>query len=96
MSDGLRTRLRQDWMDALQDFTIPEVRAAIAAALEESPKEATNEGRIKARIVADRGRRLLSLPKPIDRDESDRRPPAHIRAAQAAELLGSIKRMGDE
>lgn len=93
MPEALRIRLRQDWMDALQDFGLDEVRAACGEALEENPREATNEGRIKARIIAARARRLAALPKPPEPMPEIRKPDAAIRAAQAAELLSTFKRM---
>lgn len=93
MPEALRIRLRQDWMDALQDYALDEVRAACAEALEENPRDATNEGRIKARIIAARARRLAALPKPLEPQPAPRKPDAATRAAQAAELLPTFKRM---
>lgn len=93
MPDALRIRLRQDWMDTLQDYGVDEVRAACAEALEDNPREATNEGRIKARIIAARARRLAAVPKPIEPEPETRKPDAATRAAQAAELLAGFKRM---
>ena len=93
MPDALRIRLRQDWMDALQDFTIDEVRAACREALAESPRDACNEEKIKALVIADRARRLAAIPKPSAPDLTDRRPDAETRARQARELLAKFNRM---
>lgn len=90
MGDGLRLRLRQDWMDALQDFSIDEVRAACREALGGNPRDAVNEQKIKALIIADRARRLAAVPKPIAPEPVVERPDAATRARIAAELLGSF------
>ncbi len=93
MPDALRIRLRQDWMDALQDFTIDEVREACREALADSPRDAVNEQRIKALVIAARARRLAAIPKPPAPDLTDRRPDAETRARQARELLAKFNRM---
>jgi hypothetical protein len=93
MPPELRTRLRQDWMDALQDFALGEVQAACRQALGDNPRDAVNEQKIKALIIADRARRLAAIPKPPEPDPVDRRPDAETRARQAAELLANMKRM---
>ena len=52
-------RLITDWMDALQDYPIDEIRAACKTAVMENPKHQPNEGHIKAQIIKARGVFLL-------------------------------------
>lgn len=95
MSNDLRLRLRQDWMDALQDFTLDEVRAACREALGGNARDAVNEEKIKALIIADRARRLAAIPKPLLPEPESKRPDAETRALLANELLAGFnsKRM---
>lgn len=95
MSNDLRMRLRQDWMDALQDFTLDEVRAACREALGGNARDAVNEEKVKALIIADRARRLAAIPKPPEPETKTERPDAETRARIANELLAGFnpKRM---
>ena len=49
-------RLMIDWMDALQDFPIDEVRAACRMAIVETPSKTPNEGHIRGIIMRERGK----------------------------------------
>lgn len=64
-------RLILDWMDALQDYPLDEVRAACRAAVIENPGKMPNEGHIVAAIMAGRKAHVAVLPKP-------ERPPADV------------------
>ena len=86
-------RLISDWMDALQDFPLDEVRAACKAAVLSDPKNMPNEGHIVAKIMAARAQfvashKRLAPPtvdaRPMDVGDAERAR----RAALAAELLG--------
>lgn len=44
----------RDWIDALCDFPLSEVRAACRAAVLENPSKMPNEGHIRAQIMASR------------------------------------------
>jgi hypothetical protein len=57
-------RLVMDWMDALQDYPLDEVKAACRAAVIASPRHMPNEGAVIAEIMAARKRHVASLPKP--------------------------------
>lgn len=59
-------RLVIDWMDALQDYPLDEVRAACRAAVIASPRHMPNEGQVIAEIMEARRRHVASLPR---RDE---------------------------
>ena len=62
MNEALRKRLRQDWVDALQDYGIEEVRAACRTALAGNVRDAVNEEKIRGLVIADRGHRLAAIP----------------------------------
>jgi hypothetical protein len=95
MADGLRKRLRQDWVDCLQDYGLEEVRSACRESLGGSSRDAVNEEKVKALVIADRARRLAAIPKQSLPAPDLRKPDAETRARIAAELLGGFtpKRM---
>jgi len=59
-------RMLTDWMDALQDYPLDEVRAACAAAIIANPNKMPNEGHVRAEIMKARQRIVAALPKPIE------------------------------
>jgi hypothetical protein len=74
-------RLVMDWMDALQDYPLPEVRAACKAAVLANPNRMPNEGHVVAQIMAGRQRYLTVNPprrdaeperKPVDKEAAAR------------------------
>ena len=87
-------RLITDWMDALQDYPLDEVRAACKAAVLENPAKMPNEGHILLHIKAAR-KRFLSVNPPAPEPEPERKP---VDRAAAAEILAQAgftpKRMG--
>lgn len=76
-------RIITDWMDALQDYPLSEVRAACAAAVIASPNKMPNEGHIRAEILKARHRYVQSLPKP----EENVGPVQRVTRERAAEIL---------
>lgn len=54
-------RLILDWMDALQDFPLDEVRLAIKAAMDEKPGRTLNEREVLFQVHKGRARQLLIL-----------------------------------
>ncbi len=56
-------RLMLDWMDALQDYPLDEVRAACKSAVIASPKNTPNEGDIVDELMEARKRFVQSRPK---------------------------------
>lgn len=64
MDPNVRTILRKDWMDALQDFTLPEIDEACRAAVMANPDRCPNEGHIRGLILKERAAIRASLPKP--------------------------------
>lgn len=85
-------RMILDWMDALQDYPLDEIRAACRNAVAESPNKMPNEGHIAGQIMAAR-QRFVAARKRIAPAEQE--APRVVtdedrarRAAYAAELLG--------
>jgi hypothetical protein len=76
-------RLLLDWMDALQDYPLEEIRAACRAAVLADPKHMPNEGHIAANIV-DARRVFVSKRKRNDDVEPQRE---RISAERAADIL---------
>lgn len=56
-------RIVTDWMDALQDFPLDEVRAACREAVKADPKNMPNEGHVLAKIMEARRAHVAALPK---------------------------------
>jgi hypothetical protein len=81
-------RMITDWMDALQDFPLDEVKAACRAAVLENPNRMPNEGHIRSQIMAARKRAVQGLPKP---EPEYYRPPSPTaeEKARVSELLAS-------
>ena len=52
----IHDRMLTDWMNALQDYPLDEVKAACVAAVLDAPGKMPNEGHIKAHIVAKRAK----------------------------------------
>jgi hypothetical protein len=74
-------RQKLDFMDALQDFPLDEVRAACRAAVLENPNRMPNEGHVRAAILNARKRHVATLPKPAER--SEQRQPVDAATADA-------------
>ncbi|HEV8035936.1 hypothetical protein [Yoonia sp.] len=81
-------RMITDWMDALQDFPLDEVRAACRAAVLENPNRMPNEGHIRSHIMAARKRAVQHIPKPEPEYHRPPNPTAQEKA-RASELLAS-------
>lgn len=91
----VQTRLIINWMDALQDFPLPEVQAACRAHVEANPKQMPNWGHIKALIVkarqSDAAKHRATLPK---QDVARELSPVEVRRANAASLgLRAMQKM---
>ena len=57
-------RIIMDWMDALQDFPLGEIREACRAWVMDKPRSMPNEGDIRARVLLARKRRMRIAPEP--------------------------------
>jgi len=79
-------RLLTDWMDALQDYPLDEVRTACRAAVLANPNRVPNEGHIVAEIMAARRHRVALLPKAAPPEPERER----VTPEAAAEILRSV------
>ncbi len=89
-------RLVLDWMDALQDFPLDEIRLAIKAAMDEKPGRTLNEREVLFQVHKGRARQLIiakaqaKAPPP----EPERRPATPEEARKILEDYGyAPKRM---
>ena len=76
-------RMLVDWMDALQDYPLDEIKGACRAAVLADPKHMPNEGHILAKIV-DARRVFVAARK---RDAEPEQPRERITADRAADIL---------
>lgn len=58
-------RMILDWMDALQDYPLDEVRAACRAAVLSNPNKMPNEGHVRQQIITERKSMLARQPKAV-------------------------------
>ena len=92
-------RLVIDWMEALRDFPLDEVRAACREWVREYPRKMPNEGDIRALVMAAReGAAREHRQREAAKASVDQLPPAtpdmEARAALVAEVLGKTERIG--
>ncbi|WP_273688436.1 hypothetical protein [Ketogulonicigenium vulgare] len=81
-------RLLGDWMDALQDFPIEEVRAACRACIADRPQHMPNEGAVLAQIMEARRKRVAALPR--NPEPVVQRAPVEDRRRSAAEIMAKV------
>jgi hypothetical protein len=67
-------RLITDWMDALQDFPLNEVRVACKAAVITNPNKMPNEGHVRAEIMKERKKFVAMRLKPEPETISPKKP----------------------
>jgi len=75
MKSGMKDRLTLDWMQALDQFDIAEIKAACSEILRKKPKDVTNEQQVKSEIIAARARVLARLPNELKPPEQTRTEP---------------------
>ena len=89
-------RIVMDWMDALQDYPLDEIRAACHEAVKAKPNSMPNEGHILAKIMEARALFVRLTPKP-EVQEANRERPTPERAAEIMSEVGfAAKRFGGE
>lgn len=76
-------RTLADWMDALQDYPLSEVKAACRAAVLRSPNKMPNEGHVRAEIMKARAAIVSKLPMIEAREE----PEPRVTKEQAERIL---------
>lgn len=86
-------RQKLDFMDALQDYPLHEVRAACKAAVIAKPDRMPNEGHIVAQILKARKAHVQSIPRQVENVAPISRPSAE-RAMQIMKEAGfAVKRV---
>jgi len=89
MNAGMRQMIREDWLAALSDYPVGEVRGACRLHTQEAPNKVPNEGHIKAIIVRERGKALAAAPrlatasKPLNKPTAEERKRSADYAARA-------------
>lgn len=86
MADGMRKLIRLDWLDALQDYPLDEVRNACRIHTLEAPNKVPNEGHIKAIINRERAKVIAAQPRPAE-VEPMRAKPTPEEKARVAQLM---------
>lgn len=94
MNAGMRQMIREDWLAALADYPVEEVRAACRQHTADMPNKVPNEGHIKAQILRARRDLLASLPKPVEPRVERRAPNAEQKAEADALVAQFAKRRG--
>lgn len=88
-------RMLTDWMDALQDFPLDEVRAACKSAVLRNPDRMPNEGHVRAEIMKSRAVRVKPALPALNRESEPR-----VSKERAAEILAEAgfapRRFGQE
>lgn len=79
-------RIITDWMDALQDYPLDEIRAACREAVKARPNAMPNEGHIVAEILKARARFVVLTPT-ISKQEPEREK---VSGARANEILAEV------
>lgn len=79
-------RLVIDWMDALQDYPISEIRTACREVVQARPNLMPNEGHIVARIQQNRAEFLRRNPKPQAPETQRER----LTAERASEIMNEV------
>lgn len=95
----VQDRLILDWMDALQDYPVGEVRAACKACVMYKPSQMPNEGHVVAQIM--KARALHVLKNPVRPDVVKSTAPRVLASAdRAAEIMIEVgfrpKKFNDE
>lgn len=66
MNAGMRQMIREDWLSALSDYPVDEVRNACRMHTQEMPNKVPNEGHIKAILLRERRHAVAAQPKPVE------------------------------
>jgi len=89
MNAGMRQMIREDWLHALADYPVDEVRTACRIHTQEQPGKVPNEGHIKAIILRQRAKVVAALPKPVE-PETQREEASPERKARIAAMVASF------
>lgn len=78
-------RVMMDWMNALQDYPLHEVKAACQASVLANPNKMPNYGHVKAQIIKARQIAVAAQPKPFPQPLPERATPEQ--RANADEII---------
>lgn len=84
-------RMITDWMDALHDYPLDEIKIACIAAVLDQPNKMPNEGHIRAIIIKNRQNIVVS--KPIEQPPEPERIQATAEQRQA--IMDDVNFSGD-
>jgi hypothetical protein len=87
MGSAVHTRLVEDWMDALQDYPLSEVKAACREAVKSNPNKMPNEGHVIAEIMKARQRTAAENIARLPRQEPIIERPDEEAKRRAAEIV---------
>lgn len=97
-SSAAHDRIITDWMDALQDYPLDEIRAACREAVRLRPDDMPNEGHIVAEIMKARAHFVVvnrpAMPRPEPEPERDL-PPKERRAEMGAYAQKVLREMAE-
>jgi hypothetical protein len=91
-------RMMMDWMDALQDFPLPEVKRACSSWVLENSRKMPNEGDIRGLIQRARSEQWQARKSQMPNGDHEDRPERVTKETAArimAEVGFGVKRMGD-
>ena len=94
MNSGMRQMIREDWLAALSDYPVKEMREACRLHTLETPNTVPNEGHIKAIILRERARVIAAQPKPAPVEQPRQRGSKEEANRILAEAGFAPKRMG--
>lgn len=79
----------RDWIDALADFPLDEIRSACRAAVIDNPNRMPNEGHVRAKIMEARRAKVALLPKHVPDPPRPRLTPDELdaRRRSAQEIM---------
>jgi acyl-CoA reductase-like NAD-dependent aldehyde dehydrogenase len=81
-----------DWMDALQDYPLDEVREACRAAVRDNPNKMPNEGHVVAQIMAARAKAVAARKRAAPPMEEPRPQPTPEERARVSEYAATLLR----
>lgn len=82
----------RDWIEALVDFPLDEIRAACRSAVISFPSKMPNEGHVRAQIMEARRAKVAALPKHVPEPPRPKLTPDQLEARrkQAQEIMAGF------
>lgn len=95
MSEAVKDRLISDWIEALQDYRLPEIRTAIRNLLSAGARN-PNEQQVRQQIANDRAAELARFPRQLEVEPERERVSAEAAQAILAEAGFAPNRFGGD